>query len=349
MKSLKYILIFTVSLLSFTACENDPIKFDDYGLTTCYFPYQFPARTIVLGKYDLGNNDNDNNHVFEIGVTMSGVYENKINRKVYFKVDESLLSKVTNVKALPASYYTIETESPVTIPSGSTKGRIKIHLTDAFFNDPLSIASLESVNYVVPLSITEVESLDSIISGIVADGVTNPLKTRAEDWSILPKDYTLFGIKFINKYHGYYLRRGADKLNTFDAINNTYIYNSTTVYKKQYVEKDEVVMVTSNSLNSVVLSNIVRRGNLQSPGEIKLKLTFNGDNCKIYNNLDLIEIGSGKFVENGDAWGGNKKDVIYLDYEYLDATNNEKHQVKDTLVIRDRAVVFEQFIVKLEN
>ena len=183
MKKNRYIqLILVIAVSWLTACENQPIEFDDYGSTACYFPYQTPARSLILGNYNLGLNENDNNHLFEIGVTMSGVYENVNDRRVYFEVDESLLNGVANVVPLPPSYYAIETASPVTIPAGSIKGRIRVQLTDAFFDDTLSLAPIDSVNYVIPLVINNVEGIDTILQGVAADGISDPVKTDPEDW-----------------------------------------------------------------------------------------------------------------------------------------------------------------------
>lgn len=325
-------------VLSIVACENQDKEFADFGITSVYFPFQTPARTLILGNYELGNNENDNNHRFEIGVTMAGVYSNKIDRKVHYKVAPELLTGVNNVKTLPASYYTIETESPVIIPVGSIKGRIRVQLTEQFFNDPLSIADLKKVNYVIPLLITEIEKLDTLLVGVPM--VSNPTKANAADWQITPKDYTLFGIKFINKYHAMYLRRGVDKMT--DSANETV----NSVYHKEFVERDELVMLTTTGKNSIKYSNIVRRGSKASPGNVNMELVFgDNDNCIIRGFAgDAYNVsGLGKFVENGDNWGGKKRDVIYLDYSYTDAANNETHAVKDTLVVRDRNVVFEEF------
>lgn len=323
------------------ACENQPIEFDDYGTTVVYFPYQTPARCLVLGKYELGFNDNDNNHRFEIGVTMTGVYENKKDRKVYFRLAPELLNGVENVKALPEEYYSIEQESPVTIPAGSIKGRIPVQLNEAFFDDTLSFAGVNTVNYVIPLVITGQEGLDSIHSGVPI--VENPDRLKAEDWEILPKDYTLFGIKFMNKYQGIYLRRGVDELTNLqgEKIQN--------VYHAEYVERDELVEVLTSGRNKVYLSNVIRRGTESSPGSIMMELSFDQDeNCTVtgYGGDEDLVSGTGKFVEDGDTWGGKLHDVIYLDYSYTDTVNNEMHQVLDTLVIRDRNVVFEEFQVQ---
>jgi len=175
----KLIIIIAV-FLGIWACENQSPEFEDYGTTACYFPFQTPARTLILGKYDLGFNDNDNNHMFEIGITMGGVYENTEDRRVYFELAPELLTGHDSiVKVLPANYYTIETASPVTIPAGSTKGRITVQLTDAFFDDSLSFAPVNQIYYVVPLVITGVENLDSVLSGKPV--VENPSRVVAAD------------------------------------------------------------------------------------------------------------------------------------------------------------------------
>lgn len=341
----KLIILLAVAL-GFMACENQDIEFDDFGTTAAYFPFQTPARSLILGKYDLGNNENDNNHRFEIGVTMAGVYENTTDRQVHFELDNSLLSEVENVETLPSSYYTIETESPVTIPSGDLKGRIKVQLTEQFFDDSLSFAPVNEVNYVIPLKITDSENLDSILRGEPVFGLENPSPVRADDWEVVPKDYTLFGIKFINKYHGMYLRRGVDEMT------NSASETVRSVYRNQYVERDELVMVTTTGRNSVELSNLVRRGEESSPGDVNFELFFDdSDNCTIQSlEGDPYNVsGSGEFVENGGYWGGEEHDALFLDYNYTDAANNEDHHVQDTLVIRNRNVVFEEFSLEFED
>lgn len=343
MRSIKIMpLLFMIALFGMVSCQNDPIKFDDYGKTACYFPYQNPARTLILGKYDVGFNTNDNNHIFEIGAVMTGVQSNTKERKVYFEVDATLLNGVTNVTALPAAYYTIQTASPAIIPVGSTKAIITIHLEDAFFNDPKSVAATQSTNYVVPLRITSVEGLDTILVGTSVVGITTPRKAVLADWTIQPMDFTLFGIKFINKYHGNYLRRGVDILDT-TAVGVPYTQTSV-IYHKPYVERDEVTMLTTSAKDSVTLSNTMRRTKGANAGTINLKLAFDANgNCVVKNAATNLPIGTGSFKDNGDMWGGKAQDVIYLNYSYTDIAHKQIHTVRDTMVIRDRAVVFETF------
>ncbi len=348
-QNIKILLSGFVLLLLASSCENQPFEFDDYKTTACYFPYQSPARTIILGKYDEGFNENDNKRQFEIGVTMTGVYENNEDRKVYFELDTDLLSNIANIEYLPSSHYTIETQSPVIIPKGDIKGRILVKLTDAFFNDPKSVSSFFSVgvppvcNYAIPLKITKVEGLDSILVGKAL--VASPNRNIATDWVVRPKDYTLFAVKYINQFHGNYLRRGADRV--LNSLTNAEI--GTTVYRKRYVEESDVVKASTLDLNSISVPSIIRRYNAPSGGALTLKFEFapNGT-CKVYNGITNAELGSGKFVENGDAWGGKTRDVIYLNYSYLDEARNEFHEVKDTMVIRDRAIGFETFVPTLK-
>jgi hypothetical protein len=335
------ILRLIVSLLLaglFFSCENGDWEFDDYKYQLVYFPYQTPARTLILGNYDQGLNENDNNHSFEIGVVMTGVYENKTERKVHFTIDKSLLDTVANVKALPAAYYTLETLSPVTIPAGQMNGRIKVQLHEAFFQDNLSFAPDSTTNWVIPIVITDIEKIDSIAQGIAA--VQNPIRVLADNWDVSPKDYTLFGIKYKNMYHGRYLRRGMDILGDGTATIDT------TIYRQKYVEWDEIVTAYTAGYRIVRLNQAIRRQG-RAAGNITLKLVFNEDgSCVVTGEGDnLYNIsGTGKFVEGGDEFGGKRRDVIHLDYNYIDYTRlGETHAVKDTLVMRDRTAKFEEF------
>jgi len=344
MKNLKkYSLL--LALIALVACSNKDWEYDDYDYTSCYFPYQTPVRTLLLGKYDQGFNDNDNNHTFQIGATMAGVYTNDEERTVYYQVDPSLLNGVDNVAALPSHYYEILDPSPVKINVGSTKAIINVKLTDAFFTDSLSFnTNANEVSYVIPLKLTEVDGLDSILSGVAADNVLTPRLYYADDWVTQPKDYCLFGIKYINKYHGYYLQRGVDV-----ATSDTEVIES--VYHAEFVEQDEVTRVVTAGYNKVLVTNRIRRGTAKSPGDVVLLLTFDdNNNCSVESAQgDAYNVtGSGRMLENGDTWGGKEQDVIYLDYTYDDVVNSESHSVKDTLVIRDRDVKFEAFEVLLK-
>ncbi|MFC4723650.1 DUF5627 domain-containing protein [Geojedonia litorea] len=385
---IKFLIILALAF-SLMACSNQPNEFDDFGSTSVYFPFQTPVRTLILGKYDLGFNDNDNNGRFEIGVTMSGVYENNKNRLVYFELAPELIDATllgvdsVNVQILPSSYYTIEQASPVTIPIGSIKGRIPVQLNDAFFDDPLSFAEFGEVHYVIPLRITDYEELDSLLTGVPAEGVTNPTKIKADDWQTQPKDYTLFGIKYMNKYQGIYLRRGEDKAvgsnqsvtvyaNGNPTETTTESIEGSTVYRSEFVEGDELLPLSTAGRNTATTTINIRRPGIATNSTLSLLLTFNDNEDITVANADpnstVTVTGSGKFVEDGDEWGGKSRDVIYLDYQYRElevevsevrffgtlvstttSTFDLLHTVKDTLVIRDRDVKFEEFTLELRT
>jgi hypothetical protein len=382
----KIILIVAV-VFSMIACENQENDFDDFGSTSVYFPFQTPARTLIQGKYDLGFNENDNNGRFEIGVVMSGVFNNEKNRRVFFELAPDLIDAAAlgvdtvNVKILPASYYTIEQESPVIIPSGSTNGRIPVQLSDAFFDDSLSYADLDEVNYVIPLRITDFEELDTLLAGVPL--VDNPIKIRDEDWSPLPKDYTLFGIKFINKYDGIYLRRGEDAAVGFNESVTVFengdptetdseTIDGSTVYRAEFVVQDELLPLETSGRSQITTTIDVRRPGIATDLRLSLLLTFNeNEECTVTNadpDSNITVTGTGSYVEDGDEWGGESRDVIYLDFQYVEqdvevtqefffgslvstttSTFELNHQVNDTLVIRDRDVRFEEFEIQLTN
>ena len=332
-----------LSILFLVSCSNTEPEFDDFDTQTVYFPYQTPARTLILGNYDQGINVEDNAHRFEITALMTGVYSNDEERKIHFEVDNSLLANVANVKPLPASYYTFENISPVTISAGDTKARIQVQLYDDFFNDTLSFGATNTTNYVIPLRLTQAENIDSIHSGVSFEGITDLDRVNAGHWDILPKDYTLFGIKYMNRFHGNYLRRGTDMITT----------GTPTLgreYNAEFTVDDEITFVATSGFNKVHLENIIGRGENSSPGNVAMELTFTEDNCTIssYKDDPYNVSGTGTFVEGGDTWGGKPRDVIYLDYTYTDADNSETHAVKDTLVIRDRTAVFEEFEIELK-
>ncbi|MDP4188871.1 MAG: DUF5627 domain-containing protein, partial [Bacteroidota bacterium] len=51
--------------------------------------------------------------------------------------------------------------------------------------------------------------------------------------------------------------------------------------------------------------------------------------------------GTGKFSKDADEWGNEKRDAIYLNYQFSNGTNT--YSATDTLVVRDRAVVMETY------
>lgn len=337
MKLIKLLSILSAGVVTLmnTSCENQDISFPDYeGGTSVYFAYQYPVRTIVLGE-DEYDTTLDNQHKCKIYATMGGSYNGaKIN--VDIKVDNTLcdhlyFSDGSLVQAMPSNYYSLV--SNTIAYNGDVKGGVEVQLTDAFFADEAALKN----TYVIPVVMTNMTGADHILTGTPLFDGDNPLRTNTEYWSVKPMDYVLYCVKYINKYHAYYLRRGEDKI----TENGT----TTTVVRQQpTVEEDEVCGTTTHSLNSVIfpVSTILADGKKLT---CDLILTFGeNDECTITSGTPgYIVSGSGKYVEKAEkkAWGNKDRDALYLDYK-IDF-GMKQYETKDTLVWQRRGVTSEEF------
>jgi len=340
---MKYIFIKLVPvflLLGFiSSCKNQDWSFPDYTYSTTYFPYQTPVRTLVLGEDELTDTSGDNKLQFSIGVGIAGLYENTQDRRVGYLLDESLAAKLYTDKgdtlvALPKAYYTMSPAGTLVVPKGKMQGYIDVQLTDAFLNDPRAYKT----RYVIPLVITSTET-DSILQGKTTN--TSPDRRIVKDWTVLPKDYTLFGIKYINPFHGKYLHRGKDVVK-----NGAGAPVSEFIYRTKYIEDNEIWALQTTRRDQVMITSMLRR-TAGSPGSFKMLLTFGNDgNCIITKEATSLYpvAGTGKFVSKGDTWGGKPRNAIIINYQIADAANGEYHQATDTLVIRDRDVRLETFV-----
>ncbi|WP_291529876.1 DUF5627 domain-containing protein [Bacteroides sp. UBA939] len=331
-KKLAYIGLASL-LLSFTACESPDNEFSDFDYQTVYFANQYGLRTIELGEEEFLDNSLDNQHKMVIKAAWGGGYTNRKNVIIDTRVDESLCDNLyfkgtdIPVTPMPASYYTAAS-TQIQIPKGAIMGGIEIQLNDAFFEDEKSLDTY----YVIPLRMTDVQGADSILQGKAA--VTNPMLTNSSDWSIQPKNFVLYAVKYVNPWHGEYLRRGVDQA----VIDGT---PSQLVRHQQYVEKDEKVNITTKSLedNILTLSTKDAKGTLFN---YNLSLAFAEDgSCTIGSTSNDFTIsGTGKFVKKGEknSLGGKDRNAIYLDYTVDFKTKNMQYATKDTLVLSSRAV-----------
>lgn len=328
-------------LLSILAACNKEQQFPDYKYTTVYFPYQTPVRTLVLGE-DIYDNSLDNLHRFSIMATMGGVYQNKKDISIAVAVDNSLAQNLRfnaasgdSVIAMPDSYYTFPAKDPtITIPSGSLMGGIEVQLTDAFFADPRSVKN----TFVIPLRIKSVTNADSVLRG--RSSLPSPDPRRSGDWSTVPKDYVLYAVKYVNPYHGAYLRRGIDVVN---GSNGNTSLDTTVIYHNTYVEKDEVCNLFTKSLTQDTISlNAKNRGNINAPFRFVLSFDNNGK-CTVSApaSANYTVAGTGEFVKKGDMWGNQQRDVLHLKYTVDFGTTT--HNLTDTLVLRDRGDKLETF------
>lgn len=338
---MKKILIMLTLFAGLIACENQDSEFADFDYTTGYFPYQYPVRTLVLGDY-IYDNSNDNNHKFVISAAMGGVYKNKENRIFRFVVDEELCTNAffvdgSPIRPLPKAYYQLSDEKEIVIVPGEINGGVEVQLSDAFFNDPLAIKNA----YVLPIRLTGVMNLDTLLQGKAASLSADP--RIASHWTTPPRHFTMFCVKYINPFHGNFLYRGAASL----GQGNTVIENKT--YRATYLEKNEVTKLTTTGKTQVSWSTSFKSTSLTGP--FKMLLNFDSDDynapagipCTIVRaeGIPFTITGTGKFVANAEEFGGKKRDVIYLSYTVSNDTHS--YSAKDTLVMRDRAVVMEVY------
>jgi hypothetical protein len=320
-KSLLSILSLGLLTLALQSCENQDVEFPDYTNSAVYFAYQNPVRTLVLGEDENFDTSLDNAHQCEIYAVLSGMYSNKGNVTVGIQADNSLCDNLyfadgTAVKAMPSTYYSLAGNSIVM--DGTMNGCVKVQFTDAFFADKDAIKN----TYVIPLKMTGVQGADSILVGKAKSA--NAVRTNAEDWEVLPQDYVLYCVKFINPWSGSYLRRGVDVVTSNGK-------STTTVRHKATVEKDDVFTITTSGLKTVLYP---------FSSTCKLLLTFNDDNtCTVTSATDgFTATGKGTFMKDSEkkAWGNKDRDALYLDYQVV--ANGVTTATKDTLVARDRGL-----------
>lgn len=336
MKKIPYIVLIVALMCS--SCVNDDWEFPNFDYQTVYFAYQFPVRTITFGE-DIFDTSLDNEGKFRLMVTTGGVYSSPNDVSVQIEVDESLAEGLLfeeggdELVVLSSEYYQL-TSNTVTIPRGQIAGGVEVQLTGAFFNDPRAIKN----TFVLPIRITSVTNADSILSGIPL--IQNPNRAIAEHWLPTPKDFTLYAVKYINEWHGNYLRRGRDIITgKSDGISDM-----TNTRREQNVESDEINQLITESLSEVVFPLVIA-GDGGENITADLLLTFDGDgNCTVSAAHDgYTATGSGKFVKKGEksSWGNQDRDAIYLNYE-VDLPQMHLATV-DTLVMRNRGVVMETF------
>ena len=316
-------LVFAAGLLA--SCKNNDAPTPNFDYSNAYFATQYPVRTIVLGEDLLLDNTLDNQRKVSIKATMGGVSENKNDVVIDFKVDETLVNSLyysggnDKVLAMPAQYYQLASNK-ITIPKGNIIGGVEVQLSDAFFADPKSLTR----NYVIPLSMTNVTGVDSILKR---------------------KSTVLYAIKYVNPWQANYLRRGLDQITNATGV------TSNTLRHQQYVENDQVVSTTTASLTSVNLP-IVIKNSTGTNVTVPLVLTFasNGTCTVTTTSTDFDVTGTGKFVSKGEknSFGGSDRSALYLDYTVNYKTQNIRYATKDTMVVRDRGIKAEYFDVQVK-
>jgi len=367
----KIISGFLFATLILAGCTNQDQEFDDYTTQSVSFPLQNPIRTIVLGE-DRIDNSIDLQKAFNIGVTVGGLLKNKVDRTVGFEVAPNLIPDValgldtiygrdlnnvdTKLSILPTNYYSLVPSNKVTVPEGSFKGLIRVNLTDDFFNDPKAY----SLNYVIPLRITDVSHNFQILRGKAANGtIVAPRWYVSSEWAtgLAPKDYTLFAVKFINVWHGTYFQRGKQfKDGVFDKF-----------FHKQDITSDQNAKIETVGLKKATYNRMGEKLTTAT-ASYKSLLTFSDD----VNGEGTIAVsaapgtpytitGTGKYFKSSTATGkangwifdpinGQLKGAltVTLDYKVQGLAGATEYQFTDTLVFRSNDVKYEEYSIVLK-
>ncbi|MDE7096320.1 MAG: DUF1735 domain-containing protein, partial [Muribaculaceae bacterium] len=306
----------------------------DFEYQTVYFAQPSIGRTIELGEAFDVDLSLDSQHKFFVKAVRGGAYGNNADRIIHFKVDPTLCDNLYFTEdwgghqtiVLPEDYYEIE-DKDLIIPKGRIDGGITVRLTDKFFNDPKAL----DFNYVLPFVMTGVEGTDSILQGKKL--VENPNRFIPTDWSVAPKDYVVYSLRFVNEWNGTYLRRGIDRITVDGTV-------SEVKRHKDFVERDEDVTISTSAYRSCDVS-LSTQTDADHTYAYSLRLNFSEDgSCTVVSADENVTVsGSGKFLKKSEkqAISGVDRDGLYLDYT-VTHPDGWSLAVADTLVMRDRNV-----------
>ncbi|MCH7412415.1 DUF5627 domain-containing protein [Belliella sp. R4-6] len=336
---MKKIIVILLVIVGISSCVNQDWEFPDFDYQTVYFSHQYPVRTITFGE-DIFDTTLDNEGKFKIMATTGGAYTSRQDLRLSIEVQPSLAENLLfseggdEILSLPSEYFQLAA-SEIIIPRGEIVGGVEIQLTGAFFNDPNAIKN----TYVVPLRITSVVNADSILVG--RSVLPNPNPHVLGDWDVLPKDFVLYAVKYVNPWHGIYLRRGQDVVTGKTGFESL---SGTVIRRERFVEQDELNDLNTQSMTQVEFPLTIQSSD-GSNIALTLLLNFNNDgDCTVVSGTEgVTATGSGKFVKKGEkkSWGDKDRDALYLSYE-LDLPQMRVNTT-DTLVLRNRGVALETF------
>ena len=282
-----------------SSCKSGDQDFPDFESQTCYFAKQYPVRTVELGNDLYVDLTRDNQHKVQIQATMGGAYSNPRDITIDFGIDASLCGGVTfadgtDVTPMPESYYRL-LGNTIVIPKGDPVGGVEVQLEDAFFDDPLSVTN----HYVIPVRMIKATGVDSILS---------------------EKNFVLYAVKYVNRYHAEYLINGD--------------LQGATAF------------VTTKGLNTSLM-NYAAKDASGKAYNCELQLNFdNSGNCTVSTNTDgFTASGSGRFVEADESQlvGNRHPDTLYLDFQVSNDGLGISVSEKYVLTVKTRGVKSETF------
>jgi hypothetical protein len=275
-----------------------------------YFTYQIDVRTIVVGE----------GMKIELGVALSGVRENTMDRNVLFSIDNTLVtpailtamkagatyiknavSGVTTLLPLPTSYYTLSDNNNMIIKAGWHSGSVVLKADSANF---LSDAATINATYAIPLYINSADA-DTIL----------PLKRSS-----------VIGIKYENMLFGNYWHGGVTTVK--DATGN--IINTIKYFTTIPTPENTIWILTTVAPNALVTNGY---SNTTTTAK-QIKLTLNGTDITVGSASGSTNtyLPDGASTFNAAKLIQNRK--IFLSYKYVVGANT--YYAQDTLTFRNR-------------
>jgi hypothetical protein len=307
---MKKILAFILLTVALVSCYDDYIF--DYAYSAVSFPYQIDVRTFVVGE----------GMKIEVGAALAGVRENTRDREVKFILDGSLINStmlsrfktasqayiktptasLTELKQLPANYYTISDAGKMIIKKGEHSGAVVIKPDSSIF---LGDAATLNAQYVLPFRITEAD-VDSVL---------------------VPKNYNVVGLRYENMLFGKYWHGGVCVVNRPSKADTTLKY-FTTIPQLE----NKVWTLTTTTPHALYAPGYLD----QMTGKNEMMLTLNG------TNVTISSVTGSTFVIEPDGQSTfNKPKLLqdrklFLKYKYTNTTTGFVYHCTDTLTFRNR-------------
>jgi hypothetical protein len=239
---------------------------------------------------------------------------------------------------------------------------VEVQLTDEFFKD--AKATSQDTTYVIPLRMTGVSGIDGILSGTA--NVENAVRTNPQDWAVLPMDYVLYCVRYMNPWQGKYIRRGVDNVTeggvTTEVVRKDFtLYNSDVErYSKMdpsnpVNQYDEVCGITTKNMTQAIFPVSFKTSGASI--SCNLTLTFNGDKCTISTDDENVTAsGTGEYIVKGTErseykdyqWGSVngkpvQRDILRLAYNVNFTDKDIQVSTADTLVVQTREANKKEF------
>ncbi|WP_025761221.1 DUF1735 domain-containing protein [Dyadobacter tibetensis] len=300
------ILVLFLAIGSLTSCYKDYI--DDFDFSAIYFSYQTNVRTFVVGE----------GMKIKVGAALSGVRDNRQDRIVNFKLENSLITDeiltamknglgyikdavapVDKLKPMPSQYFTISDASQMIIRKGEYMGAVEIKADSAAF-----LRDLETINpvYALPFYIQSADA-DSVLGA---------------------KRYAVIALKYENMLFGNYYHGGV----TVVKDSTGKIVRTVNYFTTIPVPESKMMALKTIAPDALVTNRI-------SDQSGAMKLTLKGGDVLISG----VE-GSGTEVQPDGASTYNRARLlqdrrIYLSYKFKNQDGTTSF-AKDTLTFRNR-------------